>query len=1456
MGSSAIFNGAYVKLLKDQLKLKDSARILTGTDDPSSVAKEGETGSIYLRQATNAVIPEAITALGTGIDSNTFDFVESIAIYNNELYAGGYFTTANGAPANYFAKWNGTSWVSVGTVNNRVQALKVYNNELYLGGNFTNINGVTGASYLAKWNGTTFSTVGGGSNFFTTVCAFEVYNSELYIGGYFSSGGLISGAERLVKWNGSSFSLVGPAYSLNYQVRALAVYGSDLYIGGYFNTSGGFVSAYLVKWNGSTFSAPAGNANAFNGQVQALATYSGKLYVGGAFTGNVGARLVSFDGTAYATLSGTNLDNDVNALISHSGSLYIGGNFSNAFGVTGASDLVRYDGTSFYTVGAANAFNSTYGIFSFASSGSTLYVGGYFNNVNGAPNTGKIVSYTPSYTVNIPARIYTKTDTGTTTNWKELVDTFNNQTIGGDKTFTGSMTFAGLMNSLTANQDRGLKLIEGGTWTVSGTAPSFQISFDANAYIQVPGLLNARNTITTAQSPISISSGQAAYVNINRTGTASSNLTVSVANIDSIDATNGNLVIIARGTSDGVFVGTSTDKLAPGQSSTLESIGTILANVTTAALKVTQTGTGDAILVEDQASDTTPFVVKADGNVGIGTTSPSYPLQIGNSGSGGFAFDTSLQAIFSLFGAGGNLTLRAQSPTLTNGGEVFLGGSSRGDSYVNSVTLKTNNLDRVFVNSSGNVGIGTASPSELFHVNGNGRFDGTGAVKVSSGLTSERPGTPINGMIRYNTETAAFEGYASNAWSEVGGSTTRDRVTQASHGFVVGDVLYLNGSTYTKASASAAATSEVVGVVSRIIDANTFDVTLNGELTGLVASSYTENALPATGQAVFLSTTAGKLTITEPSTVGQVSLPIGVASGSGTLYVFPKRGITVGGVNARTQITLSNNTTGNIQSVSAYDACRLEGWVYIDGTTDYRFYLQAQFAKGGDGAYYVSYQTAGDTPPSGFSLSVTSAGLVQATMPSIAGYVNAYINYAINAPAVGASFPLSVDSTLVNFSTIQAKDATGLVFKENDSTTTGTVSDTGLWTFGNPGTVATIAGTKDHVIYGSNKNADSNGNLSILTKDAMAIDFGAQLTLGGQYNSSTNAAYAFAGIAGRKENATSNNVAGYMSFLTTSSSGALSEKGRLTSSGTWQLGPASISSYSTFVARITNGFNNYDANPTEGYPVLRLVRGGKTGVTWSSTADFGISRYEDVSTNARTELSIKLTHGSVEDPDVKVGSIKSSGSWTIGYDGFTGTHQVRGLFRGYTNFASSVTSVYNFNDGALVVGNGNATTSSKAFIGMESLGGGGGCGFVFTRGGSFDTSVQVWTSRASSVSGGGQLTDAGPYVATQGTSWTTSSDIRLKNVISECTYGLDTVGKMTPIVYSLKSDDEESAKPRLGFSAQEMESLVPEVISKDPQGYLGIQYSEMIPVLVKAIQELKTELDEAKAEIQALKITN
>jgi hypothetical protein len=57
-------------------------------------------------------------------------------------------------------------------------------------------------------------------------------------------------------------------------------------------------------------------------------------------------------------------------------------------------------------------------------------------------------------------------------------------------------------------------------------------------------------------------------------------------------------------------------------------------------------------------------------------------------------------------------------------------------------------------------------------VTGNGTFQGTGFLLISKGTTAERPASPVNGQIRYNTTTNQFEGYQGGAWGQLGGGAT------------------------------------------------------------------------------------------------------------------------------------------------------------------------------------------------------------------------------------------------------------------------------------------------------------------------------------------------------------------------------------------------------------------------------------------------------------------------------------------------------------------------------------------------------------------------------------------------------------------------------------------------------------------------------------------------------------
>ncbi|HAB19958.1 MAG TPA: tail fiber domain-containing protein [Verrucomicrobiota bacterium] len=84
--------------------------------------------------------------------------------------------------------------------------------------------------------------------------------------------------------------------------------------------------------------------------------------------------------------------------------------------------------------------------------------------------------------------------------------------------------------------------------------------------------------------------------------------------------------------------------------------------------------------------------------------------------------------------------------------------------------------------------------------------------------------------------------------------------------------------------------------------------------------------------------------------------------------------------------------------------------------------------------------------------------------------------------------------------------------------------------------------------------------------------------------------------------------------------------------------------------------------------------------------------------------------------------------------------------------------------------------------------------------------------------------------------WTALSDLRLKKNISELDSVLDRVNQLRPVTYRF-TNQLDWAPLNLGFIAQEVEPLFPEVVS-EIGGFKGIAYSSLVPVALAAIQEL------------------
>lgn len=122
------------------------------------------------------------------------------------------------------------------------------------------------------------------------------------------------------------------------------------------------------------------------------------------------------------------------------------------------------------------------------------------------------------------------------------------------------------------------------------------------------------------------------------------------------------------------------------------------------------------------------------------------------------------------------------------------------------------NVVEVFT-SAASLSVGTLAVSGTSTFGADGTFTGTGQVKLPAGTIAQRSGSPVEGMLRYNSESDQFEGYAAGQWGGIGGAqaggaiqvnkttaTTDYTIAAGENGFSVGPITVASGVTITVAS--------------------------------------------------------------------------------------------------------------------------------------------------------------------------------------------------------------------------------------------------------------------------------------------------------------------------------------------------------------------------------------------------------------------------------------------------------------------------------------------------------------------------------------------------------------------------------------------------------------------------------------------------------------------------------
>ncbi|MEX2089125.1 MAG: SdrD B-like domain-containing protein, partial [Bacteroidota bacterium] len=262
--------------------------------------------------------------------------VTALAVIGTDLYAGGWFTTAGGIPAENIAKWDGTNWSALGNglpAAGAINALAAMGNNLYATSYILEPALGGPGNLIVRWDGANWSAFSVMNDY---VSSLLVDGTDLYAGGQFTMAGTVP-ANRIAKWDGTNWSALGSGMDFFIGGTGLKMMAGNLYAGGRFTTAGGTTANFVAQWDGSIWS-PFINGinNGMNNAVDGLGVIGTDLYVSGSFTtaGGVNANSVArWDGTNWSPL-GSGMNDGVWRLAAIGNDLYAGGIFTTAGGVS------------------------------------------------------------------------------------------------------------------------------------------------------------------------------------------------------------------------------------------------------------------------------------------------------------------------------------------------------------------------------------------------------------------------------------------------------------------------------------------------------------------------------------------------------------------------------------------------------------------------------------------------------------------------------------------------------------------------------------------------------------------------------------------------------------------------------------------------------------------------------------------------------------------------------------------------------------------------------------------------------------------------------------------------------------------------------------------------------------------------------------------------------------------
>jgi hypothetical protein len=251
------------------------------------------------------------------------------------------------------------------------------------------------------------------------------------------------------------------------------------------------------------------------------------------------------------------------------------------------------------------------------------------------------------------------------------------------------------------------------TLTAAGTADAKTLTYSVApaAYYNGQRFAFLANTTNTGSATLNVNSLGAVTIKKDVSGT--------LTNLSASDMVSGMFVEVAYNTAGACFVWVNRGANITGIANTWSAVQTFTASPvisvtdnTNAALRVTQLGSGNALLIEDSANpDSSPVVVTAAGDVGIGTTgSLNGKLVVSDAGASG------LEILPNYPGGGAGTSILSYNRS----GAAYINSAIDGLSH----TFRTSGTDRFKIDSSGNalvigsggLGYGTGSGGSVTQI--------------------------------------------------------------------------------------------------------------------------------------------------------------------------------------------------------------------------------------------------------------------------------------------------------------------------------------------------------------------------------------------------------------------------------------------------------------------------------------------------------------------------------------------------------------------------------------------------------------------------------------------------------------------------------------------------------------------------------------------------------------------